>query len=96
MATTKQATLDAGGHKNANGNAASYRNGSVKGASKIENEATDIQHWRLLDERGRQTWHYLDSDEKAKAWPQTTADRYFLGLDLVGKSPSPHEPQGIG
>ena len=46
--------------------------------------ATDIERWRLLDERGRQTWHYLQSDEQVKQWPQTTADRHHLGLPLVG------------
>lgn len=44
---------------------------------------TDYSRWRLLDESGRQTWHYLEDDEKAKSWPQTTADRYFLGLPTV-------------
>lgn len=44
---------------------------------------SDRTRWRLLDERGRQTWHYLESDEEVKAWPQTTADKYFLGLDTV-------------
>ena len=44
---------------------------------------TDYSRWRLLDEKGRQTWHYLDDDEEAKSWPQTTADKYFLGLPTV-------------
>lgn len=44
---------------------------------------TDYTRWRLLDERGRQTWHYLENDEDAKEWPQTTADKYFLGLPTV-------------
>jgi lanosterol synthase len=44
---------------------------------------TDYSRWRLLDERGRQTWHYLENDEKAKAWPQSLADKYFLNLPLV-------------
>ena len=46
--------------------------------------ATDLERWRLLDERGRQTWHYMQSDEQVKQWPQTTADRHHLGLPLVG------------
>ncbi|KAL8887900.1 MAG: hypothetical protein Q9215_004579 [Flavoplaca cf. flavocitrina] len=45
-----------------------------------ENPRTDPTRWRLLDERGRQTWHYLQSDEKLKQWPQSIADRYFLNL----------------
>ena len=44
---------------------------------------TDPSRWRLLDEQGRQTWHYLQSDEEIKEWPQSIADRYFLGLPTV-------------
>ena len=51
-----------------------------------EEERTDLERWRLLDERGRQTWHYMSSDEDAKAWPQTIADRHHLGLPLVRNS----------
>ncbi|EGC47128.1 oxidosqualene:lanosterol cyclase [Histoplasma capsulatum var. duboisii H88] len=43
-------------------------------------EKTDYSRWRLRDDRGRQTWHYLKTDEELKAWPQTVADKYFLGL----------------
>ncbi|EHK97929.1 putative Lanosterol synthase [Glarea lozoyensis 74030] len=43
-------------------------------------ERTDYSRWRLLDDKGRQTWHYLEDDQEAKAWPQTTADKWFLGL----------------
>lgn len=59
-----------------------YQNGSTVPPSS-KDEATDIQRWRLLDERGRQTWHYLETEEEVEAWPQSTADRYFLGLPLV-------------
>lgn len=45
--------------------------------------ATDLERWRLLDEQGRQTWHYLKSDEEVKQWPQTIYDRHHLGLPLV-------------
>ena len=44
---------------------------------------TDFSRWRLLDERGRQTWQYLEDDEDIKEWPQSTADKYFLGLPTV-------------
>jgi lanosterol synthase len=44
---------------------------------------TDYSRWRLLDERGRQTWQYLEDDEDVKEWPQSTADKYFLGLPTV-------------
>ena len=52
-------------------------------------EKTDYTRWRLLDEAGRQTWHYLEDDEAAKDWPQSVADKHFLGLPLVGPPP-PH------
>ncbi|KAL8825788.1 MAG: hypothetical protein Q9170_007662 [Blastenia crenularia] len=45
-----------------------------------EDPRTDLSRWRLLDERGRQTWHYLESDSEIESWPQSTADKYFLGL----------------
>lgn len=48
-------------------------------------ERTDYTKWRLLDEKGRQTWHYLN-DEEAKDWPQSDADKWFLGLPLVHTS----------
>ncbi|KAL4788443.1 terpenoid cyclases/protein prenyltransferase alpha-alpha toroid [Aspergillus varians] len=41
---------------------------------------TDYSKWRLLDDDGRQTWHYLESDKENEAWPQSVADKYFLGL----------------
>ena len=44
---------------------------------------TDRSRWRLLDERGRQTWHYLETDEEVKGWPQSIADKYFLGTETV-------------
>ncbi|KAL8847557.1 MAG: hypothetical protein Q9221_007416 [Calogaya cf. arnoldii] len=54
---------------------------------------TDPSRWRLLDERGRQTWHYLQSDEKLKEWPQSVADRYFLNLPTgLPSLPTPDTP----
>lgn len=44
---------------------------------------TDYTRWRLKTERGRQTWHYLESGEELAAWPQTTYDKYHLGMDTV-------------
>ena len=44
---------------------------------------TDYTRWRLLDEEGRQTWHYLEDDEDVKEWPQSIADKYFLDLPTV-------------
>ncbi|KAI9828342.1 MAG: Lanosterol synthase (Oxidosqualene--lanosterol cyclase) [Thelocarpon impressellum] len=50
-------------------------------------EKTDYTRWRLLDERGRQTWHYL-TPEEAEEWPQTVADKYHLGM-ATGLPPLP-------
>lgn len=59
------------------------------GFSDITTEsATDLTRWRLLNERGRQTWHYLTTDEQIQAWPQSIADKQFLGLQLVSFYPS--------
>jgi lanosterol synthase len=44
---------------------------------------TNLENWRLKVEEGAQTWHYLDTDEERKTWPQTLWDRYHLGLALV-------------
>ena len=45
-------------------------------------KTTDRSLWRLKDEKGRQTWHYL-TPEEAKKWPQSFADKYYLNLPLV-------------
>ncbi len=58
------------------------QNGTTDGTTAAD-PSTDLQRWRLLDERGRQTWHYLTTDEELEAWPQTIADRHHLGLPLV-------------
>jgi hypothetical protein len=55
----------------------------VDGQSSIEGIHTDPLRWRLLDEDGRQTWHYLDTDEENKKWPQSYADKFHLGLESV-------------
>ncbi|KGO43305.1 Terpenoid cyclases/protein prenyltransferase alpha-alpha toroid [Penicillium expansum] len=41
---------------------------------------TDYSRWRLVDEEGRQTWRYLESDVENQEWPQTIADKYHLGI----------------
>jgi lanosterol synthase len=46
-------------------------------------DKTDYSRWRMLDEDGKHTWHYLDDDGVARKWPQTLADKYYLGLPLV-------------
>jgi lanosterol synthase len=44
---------------------------------------TDLHRWRLKCKEGEQQWHYLETDEECKAWPQTVCDRYWLGLPTV-------------
>ena len=51
-------------------------------------QRTDPRRWRMLDEGGRHTWHYLLSEEQAKAWPQSTADKWYLGLPTVSQTPT--------
>lgn len=41
---------------------------------------TDPKRWRMLDVDGRQTWHYLETDEQMKEWPQSFADKYYLDM----------------
>ncbi|ERF73195.1 hypothetical protein EPUS_03036 [Endocarpon pusillum Z07020] len=54
---------------------AGKQNGQV-----IRPEKTDYSRWRLLDESGRQTWHYLTDNDEVQKWPQSIADKYHLGL----------------
>lgn len=63
-----------------NGEANGHANGHVV---THDNERTDYTRWRLLDEQGRHTWHYLAADEELEAWPQSLADKHHLGLDTV-------------
>jgi len=58
-----------------------HTNGFLVGAT---NDRTDYSRWRLLDESGRHTWHYLKTDKEIEEWPQSVADKYHLGLPTVG------------
>ncbi|KAF2192004.1 lanosterol synthase [Zopfia rhizophila CBS 207.26] len=80
-------TTPNGAHKRANGSATKEKGVT---ASSMQNEKTDYSRWRLLDDHGCQTWHYLETEEEIKNWPQSTADKYFLGLDtgLPGLPPA--------
>lgn len=60
-------------------------NGTKSGGDEKTDEKTDYTRWRMLDDNGRQTWHYLESDEEVKKWPQNVADKYYLGLATVRK-----------
>ncbi|KAL6722334.1 Lanosterol synthase (Oxidosqualene--lanosterol cyclase) [Lecanora helva] len=77
-----------------NGSAYSKNNtNGVATSPKSQDETTDINRWRLRDVHGEQTWHYLETDEQVRAWPQSTADRYHLGLSVnLPTLPSPKTP----
>ena len=66
----------------------------ANGTSSAFSEHTDKTRWRMLDDDGRQTWHYLEDDKEAEAWPQSFADKYFVGLPLV-RSPLPLFPTSL-
>lgn len=48
---------------------------------------TDKTRWRCHDDNGALTWHYLEDDEAAEKWPQSYADKWYLGFDLVSPYP---------
>ena len=59
-----------------------HANGSphvTNSAARTPDQKTDYSLWRLRDERGQQIWQYI-TPEEAKSWPQTTAEKYHLGL----------------
>ena len=76
---TQMSVRRRGEAKQANGSA----NGSIKHED-VNDLKTDHTRWRMKNVDGRQTWHYLESDEELKAWPMTSADKYYLGMDTVG------------
>jgi lanosterol synthase len=94
MIQTRLATMESpNGHANghANGYANGYANGTANGHAgttslRITHQTTDRSRWRLLNESGRHTWHYLKSDKEIKEWPQTIADKYHTGQPTVGQT----------
>lgn len=55
-----------------------------------EKPFTDYTRWRLkADDGGRHIWHYLETDEEVQKWPQSTVDKYWLGLPTVSASMYP-------
>lgn len=55
---------------------------------------TDRTKWRMKDEDGRHIWRYLEDDGAAEEWPQTHADKYFLGLPTVSQTLTQRAPGG--
>lgn len=44
---------------------------------------TDYSRWRLLvNDGGRHTWHYLQTDGECEKWPQNDVDKYWIGIPL--------------
>lgn len=89
---TRQVQSRISGHTKSTTKAA---NGTLAVTVDEADRSTDHRRWRLLDDRGRQTWHYLETEEEVEKWPQSTADRYFLGLPLVGTIPPIHFPMSL-
>jgi len=70
--------------KKRNGEARPNGNGVIRDAKRPRIEdRTDYTRWRMRDDESRHTWHYLEDEEALKKWPQTYADKYYLGLPLV-------------
>jgi lanosterol synthase len=72
--------MSATAKKRANGTAKTDKAAST---TLIYNETTDRSRWRMSDDKGRHIWHYLESDEQLKAWPQSKAEKYYMGLETV-------------
>ncbi|KAL5037723.1 hypothetical protein BDEG_25741 [Batrachochytrium dendrobatidis JEL423] len=45
-----------------------------------DDNTADLLNWRLKVSHGAQTWHYLQTEQERNAWPQTTFDKYWLGI----------------
>lgn len=87
MSITQSATMaEANGTHKRGAKEKSAPNGAVA-KSATRDVKTDYTRWRLKDDRGCQTWHYLETDKEMEAWPQSPADKFHLGMDLV-KTPS--------
>ncbi|KAH7318251.1 squalene/oxidosqualene cyclase [Stachybotrys elegans] len=80
MAVTGREEATAKSRKRVNGKANGTTNGKVNGLTPQLYESTDRTRWRMKDDDGAHTWHYLEDDEAAKEWPQSYADKYFLNL----------------
>jgi lanosterol synthase len=87
MAQTRQSAqkaVNGASIDQANGHAKDPAKGHANGhIADPHNAKTDRSRWRLRDVSGRHTWHYLKSDQEIQEWPQTTADKYHLGLPTV-------------
>lgn len=85
MVQTRSARNILNGHVNGHVKGSAHTNGHTV-APAAQNERTDRSRWRLKDEQGRHTWHYLETDEQVKEWPQSVVDKHHLGLDTVSST----------
>ncbi len=53
-----------------------------RGSPRKTDAATDLSRWRLQNENGRQTWHYVPLDQTPDR-EQTMLEKHSLGLDTV-------------
>lgn len=81
--TQTMSSVDANGTHNRIANGKTVANGGVTARGTARNQTTDRSRWRLKDDKGVHTWAYLEDDEEARKWPQSTADKYYMGLDTV-------------
>lgn len=80
--TNGQVNGHANGHANTNGSA-------HKHSIDLSSETVDRSRWRLeVGQDSRHVWHYLKTDQQLKDWPQSTADKYYLGLPTVSPRPT--------
>lgn len=81
-----------------NGDGKGVSNGSngtaAKPAKRLRlSDKTDKSRWRVRATADGFTWHYLDDAADENAWPQSAADKYFLGLPLnLPALPKPKSP----
>jgi len=63
-------------------------------------KSSTLHQWRLKVDDGRQTWHFLETPEQLKQWPQSDIDKYWLGIltsETINKEPeSPLESARFG
>jgi hypothetical protein len=47
-------------------------------------DRTDLSRWRLVNDKGRHSWHYLAPYQDPEKWPMTIPEKWYLGLEMVG------------
>lgn len=81
MAQSRQST-QARVHGVPNGSANGHLDGTIKPEKGAE-ARTNLSWWRLNDVEGRQTWEYLEDEDKRQKRPQSVAEKWHLGLPTV-------------